>query len=397
MKILAISKHAEALAELRKLLEGRINGDKLSFLKRSVDALRPDEPGVDAIDLLIIDSADPDSEEMDAVAALTSHYPNLAVLLLCTTRSPDLLISAMRAGIREVLASPVAREELMDAIERTKSRISIVAGDKPQGRVLAFLASKGGSGATFIATNLGYALATRHEKKVLLIDLDFQYGDASFFIADTKPVASVADVARQADRLDATVLSSSCIQVTPEYALLPAPDDPEKMIGLRADDIDRLLTVATENYDFVILDVERSVDALSIRALDRADLIFLVMQPMVPYVRDSQKMLTLFRNLGYPDSKVHLLGNRSDTATDLPAKTIEKTLGMNFYRLLPNDFIHASASANLGAPVLKTAPGSPISRAVRELADDLAGASKNHESWLGRFFRSTHNQTGLLN
>jgi pilus assembly protein CpaE len=199
----------------------------------------------------------------------------------------------------------------------------------------------------------------------------------------------VVDVAKQPVRIDAHVLSSSSIQVTQTYSLLPAPEDPEKAIGLLPEHIDRLLSVATENYDFVILDVERALDVLSIRALDRADLIFLVMQPMVPYVRDSQKLLRLFRSLDYSPRKVHLLGNRSDAETDLPPKAIEKALGINFYRKLPNDFIHASASVNLGVPVAKHAPGSPIARALNELAADLVGAARNHESWLSRFLHGS--------
>lgn len=398
MKIAAIANQAETLARLRELLEANLAADKVSYVKRGGNSLRAEDFGVDAVDLLIVDSPIAGEAEMLAIEGLSRHNPKLAVLLLCANHSPEMLMRAMRAGVREVLASPAAHDELIAAIERVRVRqAATVANDKPRGKVLSFLAAKGGSGATFIATNLGYALASRHDKKVLLIDLDFQYGDSSFFIADAQPVASVADVARQTERLDAAVLESSCIQAAPGLSLLPAPDDPEKALGLRPDDIERLITVAAQNYDFVILDVERSLEAVSIRALDLSDLIFLVMQPMVPYVRDSQKVLSVFRTLGYPESKVHLLGNRADAATDLPTKTIEKTLGMGFYRMLPNDFVHASASVNLGTPVLKHAPGCAISHALKELADDLVGATRDHESWLGRFFHGTRHQTGLLN
>lgn len=395
MKIAVISNQSGALADIRQILEERSGGDKLTFLERrggSLSALP--EPGKH--DLLIIDCAEPTRADMEAIEALTHEHATLAVLLLCATKAPDMLIAAMRAGVREVLASPVIVEELLAAISRVKKRMPAETPEQQRGKILAFLSCKGGSGATFISTNLGYALATQHNKKVLLIDLDFQYGDASFFIAEARPVASVADVARQTDRLDANVLSSSSIEVTPNYALLTAPDDPEKAIGLLPDHIDRLLTVAAENYDFVILDVERAVDMLSIRALDRADLIFLVMQPMVPYIRDGKKLLRLFHSLGYAESKIHLLGNRSDATTDLPPKVVEKTLGMRFHRMLPNDFVNASASINLGTPVLRHAPGSPVSRALKELAGDLVGATKDQESWIGRFFRSTHNQSGFL-
>lgn len=391
MKITAVSRKPEALADLRHLLEGAIDGEQPAFIELHDETLR-DVPAVGENDVLIVDCVDPKRADMEQIEALTHANPKTAVLLLCATKSPEILIEAMRAGVREVLASPATREDLLSAIARVKKRISEHVGEPAHGKVLAFLSSKGGSGATFIATNLGYALATRYNKKVLLIDLDFQYGDASFFMVEARPLTNVADVAKQTDRLDGNVLSSSTIPVTPRFSLLPAPDDPEKAIGLLPEHVDRLLAVAADNYDFVIIDLERTVDALSIRALDRADVIFLVVQPMVPYVRDAQKLLRLFHTLDYTANKIHLLGNRSDTATDLPSKTIEKALGMNFYRLLPNDFVNASASVNLGVPVTKHASGSPVAHALDELAADLVGATKDPESWLRRFFRGSRGQ-----
>ncbi|GAB3545536.1 AAA family ATPase [Noviherbaspirillum agri] len=396
MKIAVISRQTGALAELRQILEEHCSDDKLNFLESRGGTLSI-LSDLEKHDLLIVDCAEPHRTDMEAIEALTHEHPKLAVLLLCTTKAPDLLIAAMRAGVREVLSSPVIADELVAAIARVRKRMPVAEPEKKRGKILAFLSSKGGSGATFIATNLGYALATQHDKKVLLIDLDFQHGDASFFVADGQPVTSVAEVAKQTERLDASVLASSSMQVDTGYSLLTAPDDPEKAIGLMPDHIDRLLTVAAENYDFVIVDIERAVDMLSIRALDRSDLIFLVLQPMVPYVRDSKKLLRLFQTLGYTDNKIHLLGNRSDTATDLPPKIIERTLGTRFYRMLPNDFVNASASVNLGTPVLRHAASCPISRALKELASDLVGATKDHESWIGRFFRGTHHQSGFLN
>lgn len=391
MKITAISSKTEALEDLRMLLNGYFRGDELRFLKRNGGQLHPEGSSAEASEVLLLDIAEPGGAVLAEVAALTGQNPNLAVILLSATRSPDLLIGAMRAGVREVLTAPVSRDDLLEAIERARGRLTGNSGDKARGKILAFVSSKGGSGATFVATNLGYALATQHDKKVILIDLDFQYGDASFFVADARPVSSIAEVARRAERLDATVLASSCIEVAPNYSLLPAPEDPEKAMGLRPDDIERLLAVAAANYDFVIVDIERSVDAVSIRALDRADLVFLVMQPMVQYVRDAQRLLALFRTLGYGNGKVHVLGNRSDSGSDLPAKAIEQSLGVKLYRMLPNDFEHAKMSVNLGTPVLKLAPKCPVARALSELADDLAGATRNSESWLGRFFHLAHN------
>jgi pilus assembly protein CpaE len=388
MKITAISNKAENLGEIRRILDGNVHGAIVTYLERSGEKLEPGKADIDRPDVLILDSAWQNRADIEAIEALTQSNPQLSVLLLCPSRSPETLISAMRAGVREVLPSPVTKKDLLDAINHASKRISVVKTEKPRGKILAFLSCKGGSGATFLATNLGYALATEHGKKVLLIDLDLQYGDASFFMSDSKSSATVAEVARQIDRLDGTFLTASSIEIAPDYLLLPAPEDAERAVGIMPEHIDHLLNVAVENFDFVILDLERSIDAVSMRALDRADTIFPVMQPMVPYIRDTQKLLRVFKMLGYPDSKVRLISNRTGKDLDIPVKKMEKTLGVGFYRMVPNDFESASTSVNQGVPILRLVPGSPVSHALKEFAADLAGAAKEHASWLGKIFRS---------
>ena len=388
MKITVVSHKAKALEDLRQILEGNVDGATVIFLERAGDELEPGKSDVDAPDLLILDSDWQNRADVDAVDELSRSHPRLTVLLLCPNHSPETLISAMRAGVREVLLSPVSKKELLEAVERARTRVPIAKTEKPRGKILTFFCCKGGSGATFLATNLGYALATGQGKKVLLIDLDLQYGDASFFMTEIKSAVTVAEVAKEIERLDGTFLAASSVEIAPNYSLLPAPEDPERAVGITAEHIEHLLNVAVENYDFVIVDLERTIDLISMHALDRADLIFLVMQAMVPYIRDAQKVLRIFRMLGYPDSKVRLVSNRSAKGIDIAARTIEKTLGVDLYLIVPNDFANASISVNQGVPILKLAPGSPVSHALNDFARDLTGVAKQRESWLRKFFRA---------
>jgi pilus assembly protein CpaE len=96
------------------------------------------------------------------------------------------------------------------------------------GKVLAFIACKGGSGATFIATNFGYALATLADKKVLLIDLHRQFGDATLYVSDQKPAMTLSDVCQQIARIDGPFLDSCLVHVAPGFGVLAAADDPAR-------------------------------------------------------------------------------------------------------------------------------------------------------------------------
>ena len=339
-------------------------------------------------DLLLLDaSCEPDGD-LSAVEALTRASPTLAVLMLSPRRDSDSLLASMRAGVREVLHSPPSTAELTEALRRVERRRK---QESAGGRVIAFIPCKGGSGATFLATNLAYLLAVENNKRVALIDLDLQYGDASFYISEGTPRGSIADLAGQIDRLDAKLLSACMMPIAPGLRLLAAPESQEASLAINAHQLETIIGRARESHDFVVIDVGRMFDSISLKALDKADLIFPVLEGMVPYVRDAKRLVTAFRALGYPDSKVRLIVNRHEKNTAVDLKQIEKAIGMKIWRTVPNSFKDVAESINTGMPLLKTNPNSPVSSALSDIAEQLAGNQKQSATlgFLGRLISQT--------
>lgn len=393
MKIAAIAGDAAALARIGQALQGSGDAASLTLLEAGRAELASPENSLGRFDLLIVDGAGALRADLPALEALTRRNPKLLVLLLAAQSSAELLMQAMRAGVREVLPWPAPPAELCNAVARARVRLASPVAREP-GKILAFVPCKGGSGATFLATNLGFALANDQNKKVLLIDLDLQHGDASFFLSGEPARTSITEVAKQSERLDAAMLSSSCIEITPNFSLLAAPEDLEQAVSMQPEQIERVLALAVQLYDFVILDIDHSIDALTIKAFDRADLIFTITQLMVAYVRNTKKLLHLFTSLGYGERKIRLIGNRAHAKTDLPTTQVEAVVGAPLFRVIPNDFDAASTSTSLGLSILRHAPGSPLSKAVKELAVELAGAAPEPGSWLSKLFHRSSRASG---
>ncbi len=102
------------------------------------------------------------------------------------------------------------------------------------------------------------------------------------------PATTLAEVARNIQRLDASFLAASVVQVTPNYSVLAAPEDPAQSIEVKPEHIEVLLDLAVNHYDFVILDVGRQLDAVTIKALDRAERSSLSCRRPCPFIRDAQ-------------------------------------------------------------------------------------------------------------
>lgn len=368
MKALVISSDVELKTRIGKILGMR--NPPIVMLSEVPSMLQ--NGGVTAImkpDLVLVDATDHEQHKLAMLEKLALQYPQAALVLLATHQSSDLLIAAMRAGVREVLTLPLAHEQFEEALDRITHKLE---GSIPkEGKVLSFISCKGGSGATFLASNLAYALASLAHKKTLLIDLNLQFGDAALYLSDATPTMTLADLCGQMNRLDAGLLESSLIRIAPNFGVLAASDDPDPAAEIRPDHIEIILQLARKHYDFILLDIGRQINGVTIRALDGSDGIYPILQQSLPFMRDGRRLLDIFSSLGYRKEKIHLIVNRYDSSAKLRTAEMERTLGNTLSHFIPNNYEVVNESINQGVPALKLARSSSIGKALAEFVNKL--------------------------
>jgi pilus assembly protein CpaE len=368
MKALIITRDADLHATLATQGAARVPPLNVAAcrasLRDALDRLVPDNP-----DVVIVDATDHDAAEADQLERLAKHYPAACFVLLLREHQQDLLIRAMRAGVREVLQLPLVYRAFHEAMDRVAAAAGVTS--VRDGKVLAFIACKGGSGATFLSTNFGYALATLAGKKVLLIDLHGQFGDAALYVSDQKPVMTLSGVCAQIARIDGPFLDSCLVHVAPGFGILAAADDPSAASNIKPEQIDTILRVARQHYDFILLDVARQIDAISLRALDNADAIYPVLQLALPDIRDGRRLLDIFRSLGYPIEHTRLIVNRYEKGGKLRLQDLQNALGAEVLHTVPNDYVAATDSVNQGVPVLQLSRQSSVARSLADLVELL--------------------------
>jgi pilus assembly protein CpaE len=234
-----------------------------------------------------------------------------------------------------------------------------------------------------LACNLAYILAETSKAKVALLDLNLQFGDAVLFVNDHVPSNTLADVAKNIKRLDASLLSSSMVSILPNFSVLAAPEDAESAQDVRPEHIDALLKLTISQYDFVLIDIGRTLNATSVKALDHTDIIFIVLQETLPFIRDSKRLLHALQSLGYAKEKVKLVLNRYEKGGDIRLVDVETALDMKVFKTIPNSYQAVSASVNQGVPIIQIAKSDPVTKALQEVAENLVeGAKAKKSSWL---------------
>ncbi len=357
----------------------------------SARQLRAQARPIRSADLLIVADADLGPRDLDGVEEALACTPALHCMLVTPAPSTALLGAAMRVGVRHVLSWPLDADEITAVLIQIDARKKSAAGRRA-GRVVSLASSKGGSGTTLIAVNLAYSLAALGNRRVLLIDLSQQFGDASLLLADKPPPTTLADLCSQAERLDAALLDSCVMHVHANLDVLAGAGDPLKAAELRPQQLERILVLVRERYDAVLIDIGQSLNPLTIHALDRSDAICMVVRQNLLYLHGGRRMLDIFRELGYPASKVRVVVNQYDKNAQINLPKLEQTLGAKVVHQLPRDEKQANEALSRGVPLVTSARDSALAQGISLLADMLwpAGAERR-KGVFGRLFASRPN------
>lgn len=382
LKLLLLAKGDDAVAALSR------------HLPRADDTVEPTSVVGDASrlvveierthpDVVVADLPDLRQDALREIERTLSSCPSTALILISPDRSPEFLLQAMRAGVREVVNQPHVDGVLNEAVQRTINRISVLRGGSTKsGSVLAFVPAKGGSGSTFLATNLAYALAQRG-RRVAVVDLNLHFGDAALFLSERRADRTIANVAREVSRVDATFLESSMLQVADHLWVLPAPDSPEGAIDVKPEAVEQIIALAKSRFDFVVVDMGRILEAATLRALDQADAIYITVQLTLPFIHDAKRLIDLLRSLGFPREKLRIIVNRFQKDEEITLAALEEALGIAAHDTIPNAYRAVAYSINHGVPVLKSAPRDPVAKAILAMADRVAPQTLARRRWFG--------------
>ncbi|MGD0682012.1 MAG: AAA family ATPase [Terracidiphilus sp.] len=319
-------------------------------------------------DLILVDLDSDPEYALDLVESISTR--GLATAIVYSAQAdPDLLVRCMRAGAREYLMLPFDKGEMAEALVRASAlRSAVRPAKKTNGRLLVFLSAKGGSGATTLACNYAVSLAHESHQKTLLIDLNLPLGDAAINLG-IKAQYSIVSAFQNTSRLDAHFLSGLLVQHSSGLFVLAAPSELAPTY-VSADVIDKLLEVACQDFDYVVVDAGSRLDLQRKHLFDESAIIYLVTQAGIPELRNSHRLIAQLSAEGSP--KLEIIINRFDPYnTEIDEAHITKALTRPVSWKIPNNYAAVRRMQNTATPL--TDENSQISRAIQRMSRSVCG------------------------
>lgn len=252
-------------------------------------------------------------------------------------------------------------------------------------------------GKSLIAVNIAAELA-KQGMKVCLVDLDLQFGDISYYLK-LNPKKTIADAQRA---MKANPRDTVAVEFLTKYAaggisfdVLANPKLMEEAYNMETPIIRALVQQLQLEYDYVIVDTTSTFSALNLAMMDLSTIInFVGIVDFIPTIKNMKHGSDTLKELGYDDSKIRYILNRSNAKTRIDVEDVESILGKHFDYVLPNDFQTAQNSIRTGSPFVIDACHTPLAKELAGVVDGYISPGKvekqeksdNQGGWLSRLF-----------
>jgi pilus assembly protein CpaE len=362
---------------------GKLKGDPLKGAAVEIAAIeRLPQARAGVYDLVVVDA---DAWEAPALAAAVQGLSGADAappVLLIGERLPTTVVrNLMRLPASDVLEAPFKADQFIGAAA------ALLSSAQPQptpsapvggSRCWTVTGAVGGAGATTLAIEFANALATRSgkDKSVCLIDLNLADGAAAAYLG-LQPAMRLSDFNGAADRIDASVLQAFVTPVSKQLDLLSSPRDPEAFDTVSRESVLRVLEVACESYEWVVLDLPRHRRVWTLEALSGSDEVFIVSELTVPALIAARSLAEEMESVLGPQAQPRIVLNRLASRMFGPAPSMaeaERALQRKADAGVSSDWEAAAAAANLGGPIAQHRPKSKIVKDVAALVDRVAAA-----------------------
>lgn len=329
-------------------------------------------------DVLVAGSSVVGGTGLVSLRRLRMEHPATVLVMASAHRPSGSFREIIRAGAVDVLQLPLDDEAVGEAVGDAiaiASRFPALPEPKPaelrpgaaEGALITVVSATGGSGKTFLATNVAYYLHTQHELRVCLVDLDLQFGELATALR-LRPRYTITDAIARDDRDESEMadrLAELVVRHDTGLYVLAGPSDPAAGDAVEASEVVRLLTALRATFDVVVVDTPAALSEPVLAAVDVADQIVAVGTLDLPSVRNMGILLSTLKQLKIPEGNVQLVLNKVEKDVGIDVAQVTKYFPQGFAIVLPYGR-EVSRSLNMGMPILAYQPTSEVSRALQE-------------------------------
>ncbi len=351
-----------------------------------------EQPDAAHLEFLALAIDDLDEENLEKLVEIitAARQRGIRTLLIAEEVTPASLHYLLRHGADEFIPYPLPPGELQSVIDKLHApepapepvaqQPSVAlssAAESREGVLIAVQGLAGGTGATTLAVNLAWELANIDKKappSVCLLDFDLQFGSVSTFL-DLPRLDAAFEVITDTDGLDSESFGQALQTYEERLHVLTSPPDIIPLDLVTPEDVERILDVARRHFDYVIVDMPKTLVQWSEVVLNAAHVYFSTMEIDMRSAQNALRLKRAFQAEDLPFEKLRYVMNRAPKFTDLSGKSrvkrLAESLGISIDLHMPDGGRQVPAACDHGQPLGLNAPKNPLRKEIVKLASSL--------------------------
>ena len=279
-------------------------------------------------------------------------------------------------GVSEYLVAPFGAVDFIQAM----SQLFAVPGAKPLGRVIAVVGAKGGVGASTVAHNLAWSLASVTQMATIIADLDLAFGTAGLDY-NQDPPQGVAEAVFAPDRVDTVLVDRLLSKCGEKLSLLAAPSTLDRVLDFTEASFDSLIDAMRASTPWIVLDVPHLWSAWARRILVSADEVIVVASPDLANLRNTKNLIDNVRGARLNDapSRLVLNGVGMLKRPEIGSAEFAKAVETDPTAVIQHDAKLFGAAANNGQMIAEVEPNGKTAQIFIDLASMLAGRAETRK------------------
>jgi len=333
--------------------------------------------------ILMVDLSESGDPLNDINALAEVCEPGTVVIAVGQVNDVRLYRDLVASGIQDYLLKPLSPGQVRDALLQAQAIFTQPkAHDAHSAKrhiSTAVVGTRGGVGASLLATSLAWLFSNDHKLPTALLDLDVHFGTGALTL-DLEPGRGLTDAIENPSRIDGLFIERAMIRANDNLAILSAEAPINSPLMTDGSAFVQLEEEFRQAFEMTVIDLPRNMLINFPHLLADVNCVVLATEYTLSSARDAIRILSWLKaNAAHVQTFV-VVNKVQTTAQEISKADFEASIERKVSYQIPYDLKSVTNAAKLGQTFAEANRTTKAGTIVREIAQAITGVSDAAEA-----------------
>jgi len=328
--------------------------------------------------ILMVDLSESGDPLNDINALAEVCEPGTVVVAIGQVNDVRLYRDLVASGIHDYLLKPLSAGQLRDALNQAQAVFAAPKASDPEAAKrhisTAVVGTRGGVGASMLATSLAWLFSADQKLPTALLDLDVHFGTGALAL-DLEPGRGLTDAIDNPSRIDGLFIERAMIRANDNLSILSAEAPINSPLMTDGSAFVQLEEEFRQAFEMTMIDLPRNMLINFPHLLADVNVVVLACEMTLASARDTIRILSWLKT-NAAHAKPLIVANKVQAGiAEISKADFEASVERKIDIMIPYDAKAAANAAKLGQTFADANRASKAAAAIRQLGERIAGAT----------------------